>query len=230
MISRIGAVFLLLFACLDAHAQREKAIVTTEPVLKLEDGRVIEVNLDFPKDKFVKNISRAGKGCCVFASMQDDAIWHNCAPLMNILDHIEEGGGWPEKVEKVVQQWGQGVEVAQYEGTDASWIDMAMRCYRGVCITYGFSERYGTPTIYHMVWLCHFDSEWACVADNNFPGTYEWTRREEFLRRAKHPQGNFWCFILLQPPPPPIPRNEGVQKHVRADILDDRSPVSVLRR
>jgi hypothetical protein len=75
------------------------------------------------------------------------------------------------------------------------------------CVTYGYGERYGSGTIYHMVALLHLDDSLACVLDDNFPGTYEWMSRAEFLKRWKHPSGSGWAVVLLLPPPPPVPSN-----------------------
>jgi hypothetical protein len=74
-------------------------------------------------------------------------------------------------------------------------------------VTYGYGERYRMQTIAHMVNLVHLDQKWAAILDNNFPGTYEWMPREEFLKRWAHPGGQGWAYVMLAPPPPPVPHN-----------------------
>ena len=124
-----------------------------------------------------------------------------------MIHKLNEGGGWPEKVERVFKQYAPNLNFVQYEGTDPAMLDKALAEGRAAGVTYGYGERYGMKTIYHMVLLVHLDDKWAAILDNNFPGTYEWMTREEFLRRWVHPGGKGWAYVMLAPPPPPIPHN-----------------------
>lgn len=175
----------------------------------LDDGTEVTVHL--PESQHVKNIGAPadGLGLCVFASMDMAARWHNVTELEGIIGKIREGGGWPEKVDQVLGLHAPNLDYVQYEGANPAILDQAMAENRAACVTYGYGERYGGKTIYHMVLLVHLDDKVACILDNNFPGAnnLEWMTRREFLRRWMHPHGQGWAFVLLAPPPPPIPTN-----------------------
>jgi hypothetical protein len=203
----LKATLAFLFLVMPALAQSagEKAVV---------DGPVhesVEVVCDLPKEQQVKNFGapKDGLGLCVFASMDMLARWHNVLPLIDIIHKIQEGGGYPEKVDRVIKQHAPGVKYIQYEGASPEILDAAMSERRAACVTYGYGERYGQgKTIAHMVILVHLDQKCACIVDNNFPGTYEWMSRDEFLKRWKHPDGKGWAYAFLESPPPPIPTGE----------------------
>jgi len=184
---------------------RSAAVVTTEP-----EYQGVHAIVDLPASQHVKNRAARNLGCCVFASMDMDARWHNFRPLIGVIDKIEIGGGWPEKVDDVIRQNAPGFhDYVQYSGpADPSILDQAMAEGRGACVTYGYSERYAPlDKIQHMVLLIHLDQELACILDNNFPGTYEWMSREEFLYRWKYPNPEAWAYVFLLPGPPPSPSN-----------------------
>lgn len=169
----------------------------------------VEIQIDLPAAQHVKNFGAPadGKGLCVFASMSMAARWHHVRELSDVIHKLKEGGGWPDKVSDVIKQYAPDLDVVQYEGTDPAILDKALAEDRPVCVTYGYGERYQMQTIYHMVMLVHLDPHSAAILDNNFPGTYEWMSREEFLRRWVHPSGKGWAFVMLAPPPPPPPHN-----------------------
>lgn len=169
----------------------------------------VEVSVDLPAAEHVKNFGapKDGKGLCVFASMDMAARWHNMKDLIDVIHKVPEGGGWPEKVDKVIKQLAPKRKYVQYEGTDPAILDSAMQSRAAACVTYGTGERYQNQTIYHMVLLVHLDAKTACIVDNNFPGTFEWMTRTEFLSRWKHPSGQGWAIVFLESPPPPIPRS-----------------------
>ena len=175
----------------------------------------VEVTIDLP-DKLVadggqrvKNFGapRDNLGLCVFASMDMDARWQRIPQLIDIIHKIERGGGYPEKVEKVVAQFANGTEIAQYEGADPAFLELGLKTGRGVCVTYGYGKLYNYATIAHMVLLTHLDKEWAAIIDNNDPLHHTWMSRAEFLKRWVHPRGQGWAFVLITPPPPPAPYN-----------------------
>jgi hypothetical protein len=182
----------------------------------VHDG--VEIQIDLPNSQHVKNFGAPGdgKGLCVFASMTMCARWHNVRTLQDLLfwdakgkphSKVNEGGGWPEKVDSVLKEHAPGLKYVQYEGVDPSYLDKALSEGQAACVTYGYGERYQMQTIYHMVLLVHLDAKWAVVLDNNFPGTFEWMPRAEFLKRWVHPGGKGWMYVFLAPPPPPIPHN-----------------------
>ena len=167
------------------------------------------VAVDLPDSQRVKNFGAPAdkKGLCVFATLDMCARYQNVRPLIGIIGRLQEGGGWPEKVDRVVKQYGQGVEIVQYQGSDPTFLELAIRTGRPCGVTYGYGERYQMETIAHMVMLVHLDAHYAAIIDNNFPTTIEWMDREEFLKRWKHPNGQGWAYMLIAPPPPPVPCN-----------------------
>jgi len=170
----------------------------------------VEVMVDLPPDQHVKNFGAPndGLGLCVFASMDMAARWHHMTELIDVIHKVREGGGWPEKVSKVLRAYAPQRKFLQYEGVNPEMLDSSIKQRIPVCVTYGYSPRYrGLKTIYHMVILVHIDAKWACIVDNNFPGTFEWMSRAEFLRRWVHPSGKGWAYTFLEAPPPPIPRS-----------------------
>ena len=182
-----------------------------------KDG--VEIQIDLPASQHVRNFGAPanGLGLCVFASMTMDAHWHNVRELSDLMywdengkphSKIRRGGGWPDKVDQVIKQYAPDLKYVQYQGTDLAILDKALSEGRPACVTYGFGERYRPlRTIHHMVLLVHLDSTTAVILDNNFPGTYEWMSREEFKRRWVHPGGQGWAYVMLAPPPPPVPHN-----------------------
>lgn len=191
------------FALGDVVYGADGAVVDGE----IHDG--VEIQVDLPVKQHIRNFGapKDGLGLCVFASMTHAARWHNARPLFDVIHKLEKGGGWPGKVDEVFKQYAPDVKYVQYEGTNPSILDKALADGHMACVTYGYAERYKMATIYHMVNLVHLDEKVAVVLDNNFPGTYEWMSRAEFLKRWAHPSGKGWAYIILAPPPPPTPRN-----------------------
>lgn len=169
----------------------------------------VELQVDLPVDQHVKNFGAPldDMGLCVFATMDMDARWHNERRLIGVINKIQKGGGWPAKVDDVIKEYAPGLKYVQYEGKDPAILDKALSEGRPAGVTYGYGERYRMQTIAHMVLLVHLDSKWAAILDNNFPGTYEWMPREEFLKRWVHPNGDGWAYVFLSPGPPPPPHN-----------------------
>lgn len=173
-----------------------------------------EIQVDLPFSQHVKNFGapKDKLGLCVFASLTMAGRWHNIPELFDLVHKIEEGGGYPAKVDAVLKKHAPKLEYIQYEGTDPAALDKALSEGSVACVTYGYSERYSDATgkmetIYHMVLLVHLDGEDAVILDNNYPGTYEWMTRAEFLRRWIHPSGQGWSVVFMASPPPPIPYN-----------------------
>jgi hypothetical protein len=157
----------------------------------VHEGSVVAV--DLPDSQQVRNFGAPAdrKGLCVFATLDMGACYQNVRPLIGMIHKLQQGGGWPEKVDQVVKQYGEGAEIVQYQGTDPSFLELAIRTGRPCGVTYGYGERYQMEAIYHMVLLVHLDTRQAAIIDNNFPDTIEWMVRAEFLRRARHPGGSY---------------------------------------
>ena len=168
-----------------------------------------EVAIDLPVDQHVKNIAapKDGLGNCVWATLDMNARWVHCEKLIGIINKIEYGGGYPEKLDKVMKEFAPDVPYVQYEGEDTTILERAIQSGRPVGVTYGYGERYQMQRIAHAVLLAHIDASRAAIIDNNYPGTWEWMDRSEFEKRWKYPSGKGWAYLLLEPPPPPVPSN-----------------------
>lgn len=171
------------------------------------DGRTLSI--DLPQSEHLKNKGgRDGAGLCVFTSIDHASRWQNETDLIGFRDFMTKypGGGYPEKVDAYIKKKAPDGQVDYIQSTtaDVKLLELALKTGRMVCITYGYSPRYG-ENIYHMVNLVYLDDKWGVVLDNNFPDTYEWVPRDELLRRWKIQDGG-WQVILLNPPPPPAPK------------------------
>lgn len=175
------------------------------------DGKT-EITCDLPESEKKKNVGgRDGAGLCVFTSIEYAARWQCERTLFNLQSQMrkEPGGGYPDKVDKMLAKYAPGARYGQHTGGDESVLDAVLASGRIACVTYnGFDPHYGQQSIAHMVALVHLDKEWACISDNNFPGDtqFTWMSRGEFLKRWKGGGGG-WVVFLLRPPPPPCPKN-----------------------
>ena len=163
---------------------------------------------DLPALEHMKNTGGSdGAGLCVFTSVEHCARWQNEESLRGFQQKMrkEPGGGYPEKLDRMMARYCPNTAYLQYTGADSSLLKLALHTGRMPAVTYGFSPRYGNR-IAHMVNLVHFSDRWACILDNNFPGEdkYEWMKPAEFERRWTLGNGG-WAVFLLNPPPPPIP-------------------------
>jgi hypothetical protein len=145
------------------------------------------------------------------------ADWQNVTEIMGLRDFMTKypGGGYPEKlaayVGKLSKERGhelkEGIDFGQTTDGDDKKLDAVLRTRRFAGVTYGYSPRYGSGLIAHMVCLVHIDADNAAILDNNFPGTIEWMSRAEFVKRWKANHGG-WAVWFYAPPPPPIPTNK----------------------
>lgn len=177
--------------------------------------------LDYPSQRQEKNIASRGLGCCVFRSLHHAGDYQDVRCLYRMPEWMVskgiEGGGYPEKVDKLIPMIAKdrGVptpEYVQVEGMDLAVLKLACKTGRMPCVTYCRSAtgRYNGQRIAHMVNLVAAGvgngpdgKGWYVVLDNNYPGggQYEWLSEAEFLRT--YDPG--WCVILLAPPPTPRP-------------------------
>ena len=169
---------------------------------------------DLPALEHMKNTGGSdGAGLCVFTSVEHCARWQNEESLRGFQQKMrkEPGGGYPEKLDRMMARYCPNTAYLQYTGADSSLLKLALHTGRMPAVTYGFSPRYGNR-IAHMVNLVHFSDRWACILDNNFPGEdkYEWMKPAEFERRWTLGNGG-WAVFLLNPPPPPIPTSAPIQ-------------------
>lgn len=177
-----------------------------------------EILCDLPGSQHLQNKGGSdGAGLCVFTSVDHAARWQNVPALVGFRDYMTRypGGGWPEKLAKYITKIckERGVPEPKYvqieNSRDLEILRLASKTGRFISITYERSPtgRYSGQRIAHMVNVSHADPKWIVVLDNNYPGPerYEWMSPDEFLRVCN--PGGFWAVILLDPAPPPPPRN-----------------------
>lgn len=172
--------------------------------------RGVEAAIDLPLSDHRKNEAGTdGAGLCVWASIDMLAKWGGVDELQDLFARMkrQKGGGWPERVARVLDELAPSLPYVQYEGSNPAILDAAMRTGRPAGITYGYGKFYNNQTIAHMVVLAHLDDEFAAVIDNNNPGKWTWMSRAELLKRWVHPSGQGWAVVLLAPPPPLPPTN-----------------------
>ncbi len=187
----------------------------------VEGGRIspdgtVELVCDLPAGERKKNIASKGLGCCVFRSIDYAARWQQVPELYDLPEKMRDagipGGGYPDKVAKILRQFGPDVSYIQDTSGDADILAAILKPGRMPCVTYsGHDCHYGMGrSIAHMVSLPYFDRQtgWACVMDNNFPDetSLVWMGPDEFLKRWQGGGGG-WVICLLKSPPPPAPHN-----------------------
>jgi hypothetical protein len=120
----------------------------------------------------------------------------------------QPGGGYPEKVDNILLKFAPGVQYIQCTNSDLGLLREVLASGRMAAVTYcGRDSHYGGQQVPHMVDLVHLSDRWAAVSDNNFPGDNQimWMAVSEFESRWKG-YGSGWAVILLNPGPPPVPR------------------------
>lgn len=199
-----ACILLAMGLTLPAQQYRALATVSKEPI---DPGTSREVMMDLPRHQMLRNLPNGG-GCCVWASIDMMSRWQNFTPMIGVLND-KLGPANADDVVKAFKRRAPGFQgYVQATGPKSvPLIDWAMKTGRIAAVTYGYGERYG-QNIRHMVIVVHLDPEGtpnarACVMDNNFPGSYEWMPRNEFIRR--HQLMGAWTVVLLPPPPPPVP-------------------------
>lgn len=180
------------------------------------DGKTV-VACDLPADLRQKNVGgRDGAGLCVFTSIMHSARYQNERRLWDFQTQMkkEPGGGYPEKVDRMIEKYGSGAQYVQHQGGDLEFLFRALQSGRMPSVTYsGRDPHYGRQRVSHMVNLVHLDPpgsspRLAAVLDNNYVGETQlvWMTAAEFQDRWKDMSGG-WAVVLLSPPPPPVPRN-----------------------
>jgi hypothetical protein len=175
----------------------------------------LEVQCDLPTALRMQNVGgRDGAGLCVFTSIMHASRYQNEKRLWNFQKDMtkELGGGYPDKVDKMIAKYGPGTKYVQHEGGDLDFLFQALKTGRMVSVTYdGRDPRYGRQRIAHMVNLVHLDPpdkspRYAGILDNNFTKEVLWMTAEEFKSRWLGNHGG-WAVVLLAPRPALAPRN-----------------------
>ena len=181
---------------------------------KSPDGAV-EMVCDLPEKERKKNIASKGLGCCVFRSMEYCGRFQNEKELYDLPERMVQkgtpGGGYPEKLTKIMQEYCPDVKWGQDTSGDPAVLEAVLKSGRPAGVTYdGHDVHYG-GSIAHMVQCVYYDrgTGWAAISDNNFikDTQYVWMSCDEFNKRWKGGGGG-WCAFLLASPPPPVPHND----------------------
>src|SRR5579871_927691 len=150
----------------------------------VEGGRVspdgtVALVCDLPASERKKNIASKGLGCCVFRSIDYAARWQRVPEVYDLPEKMREagiaGGGYPEKVTQVWQQFGPDVSYLQDTSGDPDILETILKTGRLPCVTYNGRDCHYAGPIAHMVCLPYFDRQtgWACISDNNYPSDAE---------------------------------------------------------
>lgn len=178
----------------------------------------IEVACDLPPACRMRNVGgRDGAGLCVFTSINHAAHWQNEPRLKEFQRQMraEPGGGYPEKVDRMIAKYASGAEYVQHTGGDLEFLWHAIKSGRMPSVTYdGRDMHYGPGrSVAHMVNLVHMDPpekspRMCAILDNNFPGEKElvWMTVDEFAERWRA-KGGGWAVVLKAPRPALTPRN-----------------------
>lgn len=176
-------------------------------------GKPVQTDLPARSGLRARNVGgRDGAGLCVFTSIMHAARFQGERRLWEFQKQMraEPGGGYPSKVDRMIQKYAPGVQYLQYEGGDPTVLEVALASGRMPSVTYNGRDPHYRGTIAHMVNLVYLDKEWACVLDNNFVGESElvWMSRAEFLSRWKGGGGGWAVVLIGKPAPAPPPRNK----------------------
>lgn len=175
-----------------------------------------EVAVDLPDEMRMHNTGGigprgpgSGAGLCVFTSIEHAAKWQNERKLWGLQQKMthEPGGGYPQKVDKMLAKYGPGAQFVQYEGRDPAILELALRTGRMPGVTYnGHDGVFYHGVIAHMLNLVYLDKDNAAILDSNNEHKILWMSRQEFLDRWCG-RGNGWAVVLLSARPPMPPRN-----------------------
>lgn len=175
----------------------------------------IEATCDLPAELRMRNTGGMGRngpgtgaGLCVFTSIEHAAKWSNESRLVGLQKYMttREGGGYPEKVDRVLAAYAPGIAYIQHTGGDLAFLRAALRTGRMPSVTYaGRDPRYGSmQRIAHMVNVVYLSDTAAAVLDNNYPEKLLWMSAAEFRDRWLDMSGG-WAVVTLAPAPPPVP-------------------------
>jgi hypothetical protein len=195
---------------------------TTSP-----DGRT-KAQIDFPMALRAPNSHGTNfAGLCVFTSVMHSARWQKETALEDFqsLMKKEPGGGWPQRLDKMIAKYAPLVDYAQYEGRDPAVIKATLAGNRLPSVTYSGRDPHYRGPISHMVNVLHYDDHWVCILDNNYIGENDlvWMSPAEFLDRWRG-KGSGWAVVLLKEPPESPVRSD-IGQNVPSTVRGDVEPI-----
>jgi len=136
-----------------------------------------------------------GEGSCVHATMIMLFRWQGQFEMADYWQANHADGEWATNLAKKMDR--AGVRYAYTTNKDdISFLEWACKTRRGC----GVAVRNRA----HMIMLVGLDDEYACILDNNFPGSFKWIPREEFLKDWLS-SGSWAVTPVMASPPPPLP-------------------------
>ncbi len=172
-----------------------------------------EVECDLPVSLRTPNTGgRDGAGLCVFTSIMHAARYQGERRLWDFQRDMthEPGGGYPDKVDRMIAKYGPGTKYVQYEGADPGVIRQAIAAGRMASVTWdGYHDpHYNGHHIAHMVNCVQYTDRAVCLLDNNFVGDGEllWMTPGDFQQGWTGGGDGGWAVVLLNPAPPPVPK------------------------
>ncbi len=180
------------------------------------DGK--EVQCDIPLELRMFNTGGigprgpgSGSGLCVFTSIEHAARYQGEARLFGFQSKMtrEVGGGWPEKVDRMIAKYGAGTPYIQVMGCDLKFIRL--------CLDHGYPLSTTVARGAHMVNIVGMTDTHVCLMDNNAPYSRQgdkkvddrltWKTHAAYAADANAGYGNgIWIVVLLEKgPPAPIP-------------------------
>lgn len=175
----IIAAVLLCVACVgcDTVAPRVRALPAPpreQPVCNLPAGLHVR-NWEGPR----------GEGSCVHASLKNHALWHNDFDFVARWPHSD--GETARRVRERLDAF--GYEYWYTEKYDPRFLDMADRTGHGAILWWKPSH-----CCTFMGWVDRGGRQYAAILDNNYPGRFELTEREQFIRLWSGYGGFALCF------------------------------------
>lgn len=178
---------------------------------KSPDGKV-EIILGTNDFNWPRNIASKGLGCCSFRSLDYAARWQYVPELIGLPEKMRDdgipGGGYPEKVERILERYGK--DIPHYQDTTGEVRFLAAMCAskRMPCVDYSGHCPHYAHGIAHCVNVvaCDLDNDWIAILDNNYPKDTEivWMGLAEFRKRW-----HGWSYGILKETPGSYDRGQG---------------------
>lgn len=151
---------------------------------------------NLPAELHVRNwLGPLGQGSCCHASLKNHALWHNDFEFVRAWPHSDG-----EYASRLMQRLDAvGYDYAFTEKADPRFLDWCSR------------ERHGAILWWKPSHCCTFKGwvtgtdgkQYATILDNNYPGKFEYTEREQFIRLWAGYGG--FALSLLKPPTVSLP-------------------------
>lgn len=151
---------------------------------------------NLPAELHIRNwAGPLGQGSCVHASLKNHALWHNDFDFVREWPHSD--GEYASRVRKRLDE--AGYDYAYTERYDPRFLDWCDQQGHGAILWWKPSH-----CCTFMGWVTKADGkQYAAILDNNYPGRFELTEREQFIRLWSGYGGFALCF--LQPATIPKP-------------------------